>query len=273
MSFGDLNACRLRCAAGLEELLPAEVFEQLDEGGFMNTDVRVITNGILAEIKPLFARWPACVAAMAWFTERDLISLMQGKSLGIVMQKEHHLRDNAEACARLLETPMYRQHGVLPTGEEIWPVYRDCAVGMQRSPLRCVGEPLVVGWMQKERDESRKWAESRPNMHHKFVVFGDFETAEEHDAFADAAMEEYSWAYPRSTETVYRAFRPRAVLWGSFNFSANASRSMESVLYSGDAAAARAFYRVWGKTYMLGERWLSVEKVSRVMEPELMVGG
>jgi hypothetical protein len=90
---------------------------------------------------------------------------------------------------------------------------------------RCEAPSVVCAGFAQHADR-----EARPNMHHKFVVFGDLGGGKRGETF-----------------------RPRAVWMGSFNFTDNSTRSLESAMYTQSGEAAGFFYEEWGTAMTLGE--------------------
>lgn len=162
-------------------------------------------------------KWPHFVAAMAWLTDFDILDAMKGKGLGIAIQKEDFLRPDMDMPNdwQILLRNAASPFGCMQRSEYgiNCPAYRLGYNGGSHGECRC------VGLADKEQ-------QSRPNMHHKFIVFGDFEGTDDD-----------------------RIFKPRAVWTGSYNFSVNATKSLENGVYIEDERIAQAYYHEsWAKT-------------------------
>ena len=185
-------------------------------------------------------QWPSVVGCVAWLTDKAILAAMKGKVEGIVVQKEDWLRPDSADAADGLRQGIWRQNLRRLYDEAMRNKDENAcniATGHYNSHLARISNGLssmssimCAGVMPGNRD-------FRPNMHHKFLVFGEWKAGE-----------------PTSEDDhTYPMFVPKAVWTGSFNFSENASNSFENAIYIEDDAIANSFYQEWSAVYILSE--------------------
>lgn len=209
--------------------------------------VQVYFEGIEQKLIELIKRWPAFTGAVAWLNNFNVLDAMKGKSLGIVVQKEDVLRpddDKSGDWGRKLRTKLEATYmfGTELRGN-LLTVYRDCRLS-DMGPMSAMVGTVCVGINEAPGDRN-----SRPNMHNKFLVFGDF-------VRRARTSEDEANDLPLPSEGVdnfYDVFKPRAVWTGSYNISNNANRSLENGVYIEDERVALMYYKQWGEIFLLGE--------------------
>lgn len=170
---------------------------------------------------------------VAWLTDFDILNAMEGKSVGIVVQKEEFLRpDKVLQSRRMWTETLRRKYTATVYGEghypcefpgfsfdtrlsDILPCFHLGVMG----PVRCIGYHRRTGDF------------GVPLMHHKFLVFARL--------------------CGQRGETA--RLEPFCVWTGSFNMSTNASNSLENVVIIDDKRVAAAYSKEWANLYLNSE--------------------
>lgn len=179
-------------------------------------DVECVFRDIEDRLVEELSRYSHVVGCVAWLSnERVLLTMACRKGVALIVQKEDWLRP--DACSRRPRENLRELYGQLSGMEranfESLGRMSMCAdPGMD--PVRCAG---VVG----------RGDLIIPRCHHKFVVFG-------HVALRDGAD-------PNELFLGDEIFVPEAVWTGSFNFSENATRSLENAVIIRDRTIAAAY--------------------------------
>lgn len=203
-----------------------------------NVTAEVLFRNIPENLTRKLKKWPVFVSCMAWLTEDSILEHMDGKSLGIVIQKDGDLREDAQIDKRKrnwaqnvrswYECTTHNMAASVKhpfTGYDRFDRARDPWLGT----VRCAGIAPQGG-------------QPRPLMHNKFIVFGDLiETTKKQ------CLTETDESVKSEKET---CFVPKAVWTGSFNCSVNGSRSLENAVYIEDDALAAAYHKEWAQIYI-----------------------
>jgi len=188
------------------------------------------------------------VGCCAWLTHERVIESLGCVQCGcqMICQKEDFLRPDAVSSRgwksrlhRLYSTLSCRigRHDCAKVAE--MPELSVCMDMGEMEPVRCVGN--------HNSDKHPAF----PRMHHKFLVFCDVLELESEDPF-------YQWRP-----------NPKAVWTGSFNPTANGTRSREnSVVIEGEHIAL-AYFREWYQMFALSE---PLEWKSEWCAPEYRIG-
>lgn len=170
----------------------------------------------------------AIVGCVAWLTDGPILAALAKVPYGvqIVVQKEDFLRPDSPGVGRV---DIRRMYEALPRFEMycmpgIASSLNACCPG-NSAPVRCIGAV----------QESRRNAIARS--HHKFCVF--LKRVERRNEYY--------------TEEVYDVFVPNRVWTGSFNWTWNASRSLENAVLIDSPKIAERFALEWSKAYAVSE--------------------
>lgn len=223
------------------------------------------------------------VGCVAWLTDHDILLALSKVRCGLLVQKEDFLRPDAGGWSK------YRLKGDYAKLQRAWerrdlpnPLPRASIFGDTHfDPIRCVG---MLRTSQSE---------PTPVLHHKFLVFGDEvpcygsvvkprpgsanerrvldRRAEleaervKRDALLDFSIGE-ELDFPRTQDLSSNdpdwvieqyhsgsSFAPKAVWTGSFNFTSNASRSLENAVFIRDPSVATAYANEFAQVAMLSE--------------------
>lgn len=188
------------------------------------------------------------LGCVAWLTNpRILAAMAEMRNVALVVQKEDFLRPDTDN-PRDWKSKLRRMYDKLPGG-----VYRSDFEGLMESlsfscdtpmePVRCVGN--------YNRDKSPAF----PRMHHKFIIFDRREYGT-HD-FGDG---------PKECVTTHS---PYAVWTGSFNFTDNATRSLENGLYITDPKIVKTYFDEWARVEAISEL---LDWTSDWVTPEWKIG-
>ena len=188
------------------------------------------------------------VGCCAWITHERVIESLGGVRDGcqIICQKEDFLRPDAMSDRGWKS----RLHGLYSTlscritrhecaREAIFPMLSYCADSGEMTPVRCVGN----------HNSDRHPA--FPRMHHKFLVFCDVVEFDSEDPWFQLQP------------------KPKAVWTGSFNPTANGTRSRENAIVVESESIALAYFREWYQMFAISE---SLEWESKWCHPEYRIG-
>ena len=163
------------------------------------------------------------IGCVAWLTNNDVLNALQGREVGIIVQKEDWLRPDSADWSRQKQRYQY----VLLTGIKdkfaFGGGYNYCGAP-DMDAIMCCG---ILGTQQQ----------MAARMHHKFLVFGHYVTTEE---LVPGGNE---YGEPDTIEMT--TFHPQAVWTGSFNITHNATQSLENALLIRDPAIAALYTIEW----------------------------
>lgn len=167
------------------------------------------------------------VGCVAWLTSDRILQALAGRFTAIVVQKEDFLRpdldvqDNWKRDLRTnydkLKCDLERRWFGAPLG------LTNILDESPLDPIRCLG------------NYNRDKLPAFPRAHHKFVVFC-------------RCLEVPGWKRHE-----YLKVEPYAVWTGSFNFTKNATQSLENALVITDQAIVNAYYKEWLQVEALSE--------------------
>lgn len=188
------------------------------------------------------------VGCCAWITHERVIESFECVPFGcqVVCQKEDFLRPDS-LSSRGWKSRLYGlysklscrvgRHCCARTAE--MPELSVCMDMGEMDPIRCVGN----------HNSDRHPA--FPRMHHKFLVFCDVAVTDETDPFYGFRL------------------TPKAVWTGSFNPTANGTRSRENAVVIESAHIAMAYFREWYQMFALSE---PLEWESEWCAPQYRIG-
>jgi hypothetical protein len=225
----NLNEETIRAASGRGVPL-----RQYDLG----LDCSVYFRDVKARLIENIERADYVFGCVAWLTDFEILAALSMKrGVSIVVQKEDFLRPDSDLPAHVNKERLREAYDAVPGVERR---YFNTGVGGELSTHGAQGGAAVrcMGVCP-----SRK-GPSRPNMHHKFGVFCE-------------ARDPDGWMLPYASWT------------GSFNWSHNASRSLENGVSIRDPKAAKAFYLEFQQVLALSE---PLDWESEYVTPEWRIG-
>lgn len=213
---------------------PVELLNHGTSGSVTKVFFRDIEQNLIQQIR----NYPVVVGCVAWLTHpRILDALATCIGVSIVVQKEDFLRPDSDSPGWKKE--LRRQYEALRSIGDRYEVsrlisYLSYATSQEFQPVRCLGN--------HNRDKDPAF----PRMHNKFIVFCDRVN------------------YSRSCDNVCRytghecdsnndTLNPRAVWTGSFNFTQNATNSLENAVLISDPVIASAYFAEWEQLICLSE--------------------
>ena len=218
-----------------------------DCGSDSQNDNSVIgTNGVSVYFKDLENRLIAHIleadavfGAVAWMTHAEILEAMASiPNSSIIIQKEDFLRPDVGVRSNFKTFLSEKYSGLRNriTRYDHHNLLRDMSMHGDPTidPIRCVG------------NHNREKHPAFPRMHNKFLVFAKTEDTEE--------------GYSIS---------PYAVWTGSFNFTKNATLSMENALYITQKDIVDAYYHEYGQIAAISE---PINWESDWMAPEWRIG-
>ncbi|MEC5387736.1 phospholipase D-like domain-containing protein [Uliginosibacterium sp. H3] len=157
---------------------------------------------------------------VSWITDMEIIKAMQKKCVMLVVQKEVFLKPSANGNAWM--QALQAEYAKLSCCLELHSI--DNAIGEKAYYFFDPADPVTCVGSIKSKEEF-----AHPLMHNKFLVFA-------------------KWNESMPTKT------DRYAIWtGSFNFSSNASVSLENSLYINNSEIVEAYFQEFGQIWMLSE--------------------
>ena len=223
------SLAQIDCAANLNGLSVAscEGYGVLKEAPSLTSSVRPVFRNIEAELIQAIKSHDCIIGCVAWLTSVPILEALQGKNVCFIVQQEDWLRPDSD------EWSMARQRSLYASLKGITSV--EASVNYcgytHISPVRLSGKPKSAN-------------RNNPRMHHKFALFGSDRTV-----FDRTATDDYSW----STSDF-------DLLWtGSYNFTANATRSLENGLFVSDKSVVEAYFMEWRQilltSFRVEDKW------------------
>ncbi|WOC24855.1 phospholipase D-like domain-containing protein [Pseudoalteromonas sp. N1230-9] len=190
---------------------------------------------------------PAVFGAVAWLTSNNILdSLAKVENVQIIVQKEDFLKPDTgyidpESWKSKLHGKYSKLKCSIHRGEfEYWILgATSLESDYSLDPVRCFG------------NYNFKKLPAFPRMHNKFLVFANVEVV------MDCGM------YP------VHVIKPYAVWTGSFNFSENATNSLENSLYITDKKIVNAYFKEYTQIAAVSEK---LNWDSKWIKPEWHVG-
>ena len=197
----------------------------------------------------LISRIKGCDAVfgcVAWPTSEPILrALAEKKAVSLLVQKEDFLRPDLASDKRrdwkLRLRSLYERLPDLPNRLcDTWGNLRfecmSCAGDPDFQPVRCVGISPGNG-------------QTKPNMHHKFVLFAD--------------------AHPGAWKEDPEIYVPHTVWTGSYNFTQNSNCSFENGVIIREEGIVAAYFQVFGELMAISE---PLDWESRWVAPEWRIG-
>ncbi len=188
------------------------------------------------------------LGCVAWFTDFDILRALKSKRVvSIVIQKEDFLRPEDPKHTHF-HRDLRAAYDALSTCDrwELPSLARALSTSADPSfdAVRCVGFGNEHGSI-------------RPRMHHKFCVFGRYRPAKELPGYYKDQSDQNDWI------DTYGAWT------GSFNWTRNASQSLENAVYMADPIVVQNFTKEWANCFALSE---SLDWSSTYVEPDYRFG-
>lgn len=184
----------------------------------------------------------AAFGAVAWLTNDAILNaLAQLSNVSLIVQKEDFLRPDV-GVPKDWKNELRKKYSKLKcnlTRYSFDNILSSLSVASDPSidPVRCVGN--------HNRDKKPAF----PRMHNKFLIFAKI--------------------LPGSDEHELETIQPYAVWTGSFNFTKNATNSLENALYLTDHSIVKAFFEEYGQIAAMSE---PLDWTSDWAEPEWRIG-
>lgn len=167
-------------------------------------------------LQTLLTKYDAFVGCVAWINDTNILSMMKGKSLGLIVTKDPK-NWNDDQQKQLLKQITFCQYSVTAG---VHPGTRFDSTkdeSDQAGDVRCIGD--------------RSINDDIILMHNKFLVFGETEKSEK--SFT---------------------FHPKCVWTGSRNFTFAAKRHKENAIILTNEKIAKAYHLEWANLYLNSER-------------------
>jgi hypothetical protein len=194
--------------------------------------IRPVFRNIEIELIEQIHKHDIIVGCVAWLTSIPILEALQGKSVQFVVQQEDWLRPDSDDWSIASQRYLYQSL----TG--IWNMDAEASYSgcFKIQPIRLSGKPKT-----KNR--------SNPRMHHKFVLFGNRRPNPERYVTA-----------PQLLHNGYARRDTFDLLWtGSYNFTANATKSLENGLFVKCPEVIDSYYVEWRQVLLsslrIEDRW------------------
>lgn len=231
----DLNKFQLNIDGDFDSKLS-------DNSVSSNNSISVYFRDIECKLLSHIEEADAVFGAVAWLTSNSILdALSKLNNVSIVVQKEDFLRPDI-GSSRDWKSELRTKYSKLKcnlTRCSFTNILSQMSVASDPSidPVRCVGN--------HNRDKKPAF----PRMHNKFLVF--------------AKVLQLDDKYEQET------IEPYAVWTGSFNFTKNATKSLENALYITDLAIVNAFFNEYSQIAAMSE---PLDWTSDWSEPEWRIG-
>lgn len=207
----------------------------LSTDGKMAVYFRDLTPTLLACIKES----DAVFGCVAWLTNHMILDELSHKQVSIVVQKEDFLRPDygAKSNWKIKLREKYSNISCSITRHAFPNMIKSLSVAGDPTldSIRCVG------------NHNKDKLPAFPRMHNKFLVFAKLIN----DSNGEACI------------------KPYAIWTGSFNFTANAEKSLENALYITDAKIVDAYFNEFGQIMAISE---PLDWESQWIAPEFRIG-
>lgn len=208
------------------------------------------------------------VGVVAWLTsERIIHALAKKQCVSIIVQKEDFLRpdSNSAVCPDTWKRKLHKLYSLVPKSSRV-------NFGVPISAMSSCSDDTIEGVRcagMFDRD-----SKASPRVHHKFVIFcrspfrrsplressfslrkpsvieiGPGEDFEDFQPVPHEEIEDYEADFGPDLPGI-----PYAVWTGSFNFTKNATQSLENAVVIRDRRIATAFLNEWAQITCLSER-------------------
>jgi hypothetical protein len=202
---------QLNYIENLNDLLPEsrENYGRLVEPGpatYVDAQVRPVFRNIESALIDEIAKHDCVVGCVAWLTSEPILTALQGKAVQFVVQQEDWLRPDSDQWS------MQRQRALYDNlqGVSNYVARASVRTYFDVSPIRLCGKPKTL-----KRNNAR--------MHHKFILFGKL----------------------KDTGSDIESYKFDLVWTGSYNVTANATRSLENGLFIRSPEVVNAYYQEW----------------------------
>lgn len=202
--------------------------------------VVVHSENLAAALAKYIEEADAVFGCAAWFTNRQVLTSMAGKTGCVIVQKEDFLRPDHHMFKQHLRN-MYESISGFDRYDTEHTGVISSSSDSETDGVRCVGMAGSKG-------------EITPRMHHKFFVFC-------RTVSLDLADDDYSLPY--------QIHKPYAVWTGSYNPTENAERSLENAVYIANPVIADSYLQMFAYTLALSE---PLDWDHTWVEPEYRIG-
>jgi hypothetical protein len=218
------------------------------------------------------------VGCVAWLTNQKILEALNTRlGVALVINKKDKNKTYKDENLRKFHENLRKFYDELPRiRSDVFQTttLMDCFQTEYIEPIRCVGV------------RSKSKGEIIPLMHNKFIVlckvtredmgYGGKRTVEyflENGSWKSRVINyessedfyRYNFAYNSDLLMSIDYIKPYAVWTGSFNFTSNATKSFENVLYITEPSIVQAYFSEWGQLESLSE---SLDSESDSLSPE-----
>jgi len=184
--------------------------------------IRPVFRNIESELIEQINKHDFVIGCVAWLTSVPILEALQSKKVQFIVQQEDWLRPDSNEWSLAKQRSLYKNL----SGIENYIADASWCSCFDIQPIRLSGKPK-----NKQRSNAR--------MHHKFVLFGK----------QTCSQYQEEWSGP-SFDLVWT---------GSYNFTANATKSLENGLFIQSKDVAKAYYEEWRQvllsSFRIEDRW------------------
>lgn len=212
---------------------------------------RSLEEKLIEEIK----KHDMVVGCVAWLTNENILEAMSTVKCAIVVQKEDFLRPDTNH-------PFGWKERLRWMYSRLKMPYDRFELGSLLGSMSTFGDPSIGG-VRCVGNHNKEKLPSFPRMHNKFIVLCNvvepesrYEDVSDDEGFSDC-------------ERIYASIRPQCVWTGSFNFTQNATLSLENAVIIRNPTIVNAYYDEWEHIEALSE---PLDWESEWCAPEWRVG-
>lgn len=208
---GTNSLNQLNYIENLNKLLPesCENYGALVEPGpatYVAAQVRPVFRDIESALIEEITKHDCVIGCVAWLTSEPILKALQGKAVQFVVQQEDWLRPDSEQWSMQRQRALYDKL----KGINNYVASASVCSYFDISPIRLCGKPKTL-----KRNNAR--------MHHKFILFGKL----------------------MDTDSDIESYKFDLVWTGSYNVTANATRSLENGLFIRSPEVVNTYYQEW----------------------------
>lgn len=181
--------------------------------------VRPVFRNIENEIVEQIKKHDVIVGCVAWLTSVPILEALQGKQVSFIVQQEDWLRPDSKEWSLKKQRELYQS--LIGINNYVARASWCCCFDIQ--PIRLSGKPKTMN-------------RSNARMHHKFALFG------KRSATEDFPIVDFD------------------LLWtGSYNFTANATKSLENGVFIKSQDVVEAYFAEWRQvllsSFRIEDKW------------------
>lgn len=213
-------------------------------------EIEVYFDGHEERLVSIINQSDVVVGCVAWLTSKPLLQALAGcNAVSLVVQKEDFLRPDIDGAWTNYKAHLRQLYDALPSGLNGGDIDNRLLGRVNQTGDRAIDAIRCCGLHNREK------APAWPRMHHKFIVLCRYES------YLMMDFDGHVGEYP--------VVAPHTVCTGSFNYTKNATASLENVLIIRQPDIVKAYFDEWARVLALSE---SLDWTDDWCAPEYRIG-